>query len=334
MTELPASGPIILLDGEQGLLAVAPDSGAVTRFTPTPTADPAALLAGPRALFSGRLLGLSGQSYALPLPRGAFGAALSPDGRTLAYAVAGERGASAIRLVGLDGAEDRPLTDQGAEPSWLADGALGLRDGDTLGGGHVVRVRPDGADLTVLVDGGGARLHDLSFSPDGTRLLVVSSRAGDRPGESASSLLLGERGGPSTTFDAGSGGHVGQPRFSPDGARFGFLARLPSEGERRSPTNLYVAGADGAPRALLGLSAKKPSFLPWGGAYAGVVAWAWSPDGDAITFAAALSGDCRKNGDGALLCKHDLYVVRADGQDMRKVARLGLSAPPTLLWAR
>lgn len=329
---LPEQGTRILLDTGEVLLAIDPEGGAALRWEPAPAAALSEVLARPHVLLGERALAFEGLAQALPLPARGFDAALSPDGKTLAYALEGAGGSASLRLVEVDGGGDRPLTDQGAEPRWLADGALVLRDGDASSGRNVVEVRPDGSGLRLRSDGGGYSVDDLDVSPDGARVVFAGRRAGATAGETAGALLLAQDGQTRPIFEAGSGGDVYTPRFSPDGQQIGFLARRPSRGEARQPTTLYVLGPDGEARPVLDLEAAPPSLLGLGGATSGVRRWAWSPDGAQLAMVAAMAGDCRANPDGALICDYDLYVVGADGEGLRRLTELRLAEVPALAW--
>ena len=136
-------GPVILLRVDAGLIVVNPEEGGPRRLTTTPatTADDA-LNAAP-VLFSPQLLTPTGLAWTLPLPKGAGGASLSPDGRSVAYTAPDDKNGARVRRMGVDGLGDEPVSDQGGEVTWLADGQLGLRDGDALAGRHIVRVGAD-----------------------------------------------------------------------------------------------------------------------------------------------------------------------------------------------
>lgn len=329
-------GPVILLRVESGLIVVNPDEGGPRRLSTTPAPSAEAALQDAPVLFSPQLLTPTGLAWSLPLPRGAGGASLSPDGRSVAYTAPDERGGARVRRVGVDGQGDAAVSDQGGEVTWLADGKLGLRDGDALAGRHVVRVGADGAGLTVLATGGARSLKNPSFTPGGEAVVVVAMSPGDRPGEHKSEVVWADGASERAMLSLGSGSDAWSPKIAPDGRAVAVMARPPSVGEERAPTNLYVGdlGAEEALRALLPLEAKTPTFLPFGSAYKGVVAFAWSPDSQRLAFVAALEGDCRKGGMGELVCSYDLYVIDADGQNLRRLTSVGFTELPALRWAR
>ena len=330
-------GPVILLRVDAGLIVVNPDEGGPRRLTTTPatTADDA-LNAAP-ALFSPQLLTPTGLAWTLPLPKGAGGASLSPDGRSVAYTAPDDKNGARVRRMGVDGLGDEPVSDQGGEVTWLVDGQLGMRDGDALAGRHIVRVGADGAGLTVLATGGQRALKNPSFTPGGEAVVFVAMSAGDRPGESTSEVLWADGVNERALLSLGSGADAWAPKVSPDGKNVLVMARPPNPGGDRAPTNLYVGpiGPTAEPlRALLPLETKTPTFLPVNSAYKGVVAAAWSPDNLRLAFVAALAGDCRKGGMGELVCSYDLYVIDADGQNLRRLTNVGFTELPALRWAR
>ena len=183
-----------------------------------------------------------------------------------------------------------------------------------------------------------AALDSLTvLTPGGEAVVFVALSAGDRPGEHRGEVVWADGASERTLLSLGSGSDAWSPKIAPDGGAVAVMARPPSQGEARSPTNLYVGALGPAAeplRPLLPLEAKTPTFLPFGGAYKGVVALAWSPDSQRLAFLAALEGDCRKGGMGELVCSYDLYVIDADGQNLRRLTSVGFTEQPALRWAR
>lgn len=331
---LPAEGAVVLLLGPDGLLAVDPDQGTVTRWTPAPADSAAEVLAAPHARYGYELLSFEGKRYKLSLPAGGHDPSLSPDGTTLAYTLDKPDMAAQVRLVGLDGTKDRALTDAGASPTWLPDGTIGLRNGGQVAGDAIFRLNPDGTGITQVAREADRAVVSLDWSPDGASVVYATRAPGARAGERQTAIWWSDGQTTRALATPPSGGDATVPRFSPDGARVALLWQDPHPGERRAPTNLAVVSVPGGePRALLDLEAKEARFLP-GGAYAGVVEYAWSPDSRRLAFLAALEGDCRKEGNGDLICKYDLYVVGADGSGMKRVTKLGLKRASAVVWAR
>ena len=157
-------------------------------------------------------------------------------------------------------------------------------------------VRGDGSDLRILTDGSG-NFGFPSWSPDGRRL-VYRVADGGRFGLSvvdvdtrAVSVL--------TTGSA----HDNSPSWSPNGERIVFTS------DRDGDFEVYTIRIDGTDLRRLTRSPGNDAHT------------AWSPDGEWIAFASARGGFK----DEAPLHPHnpqpygDLYVMRADGSDVRRL---------------
>ena len=331
VTVLPADGPVVLVAGEGGPRVVNPDTGAVATWTLREAYDPAQLVLSDHVVFAGRLSSVTGTSALLPTPAGGREAALSPEGGAVAYLATGQGMASSVRICALDGSDDRLLMDGAGSPTWLSADQVGLRDGDQFSGSRALRVPVAGGAPSLALDGGERALRSLAWSAGGARVIAAASGPGDRAGERRGLILSGTDGPATVLYDAGSGGDVWEPRLSPDGTRLAFLARAPSVGAARSATLLYVGEVGGPFLPVLDLAPGEPRLLG-GGAAAGVGSYAWSPDGSRLVFLAAMAEDCRKNGNGELICRYDLYVTEGGGA--RKVAKLGLPQAGALGWVR
>ena len=190
---------------------------------------------------SGRALFLradGGPAGCIDLGPGAGEAAISPDGRRIAYTREEEGAATRPRrlyLADRDGAGRRALGGGGGlqhRPSWSADGAALLYTASGAAGGEdVYRTSLDGADDRQLT-AGRDRWLEPSEAPDGT-IVVSSDRGGDfdlwrlEPDGGHPRLLLARP------------GNDAAPRVSPGGDRILFVSG--AYGERR----VWLAGLDG-----------------------------------------------------------------------------------------
>src|SRR4051794_380084 len=175
---------------------------------------------------------------------------------------------------------------RGLDPAWSPDGT---RLAVATARGIAVLAADGSQQRTVAV---GAQ---PAWSPDGTRLAFV--RGGDvyvqrLDGGAAVRLTRGER-------------HAGYPAWSPDGRRVAF------DSDRSGDFEVYVVGVDG--RGLTNLT-NRPDAFDFGAA--------WSPDGSRIAWvsnrdharAPVTCGDA---------CEFELFTMRADGRDLRRVTRGG-----------
>ena len=245
-------------------------------------------------------------------------AAWSPDGTRLAYIINclvrskedaspcrhPESASSGVWVKGAMGAARRVLPFSKTSSAWSmtfawspdsTSLAIGLWDGVHAG---VYLATGALSDPRIVPGSEGLHPEVLSWSPDGTRILV-----GSDPGVSVVSVRDGSSNQLSESgFD---------PQWSPDGSRVAFTA---PDVAHRVPFGLYVAAADGSNTTLV----------------ADAGPFAWSPDGAQLAYEA-----WAHVGRGGHVAK-GIFIVRDDGsrstvlryQD-RKTAMEG----PTLVWS-
>jgi Tol biopolymer transport system component len=218
----------------------------------------------------------------------------SPDGRQIAFEQErGETNAAIEIAETSSGRVQRTLSSGDAvyEPAWSPDGSwiAFVRSGD------LVVVHPDGSSLHALVRGrAGFGLSDLAWSPDGDRIAFVAQN-GEEPGEVDSVTLDGER-----VRLAPTKGHLSQftetPSWSPDGDNVLFTTWY-----------AWELGSDFAIMKARAYGGGADTLVDQGG----YDAWpTWAQDGSWIAFVSARDTEA----DG-----QDLYVMRANGKDVRRL---------------
>ncbi|EPX59664.1 tolB protein precursor, periplasmic protein [Cystobacter fuscus DSM 2262] len=266
-------------------------------------------------------------------PEDEYPAAPSPDGAAMLVVSAAEvQGLhmEQLWLVPLDGGPRVKVTEprgRARNPSWAPDGSWLVAESDAQGFSDVVRQAPR-ADAEVL---GLATAREGNFepsvSPDGSRVVFVSSREGDPE------LYVMKADGTDVRRLTHFPREDVAPRWSPDGQWISFLS------DRDGRTRLYVMKADGTELRPVSASAtvgdeREPAWSPDGRRLAFVAAskdpketkariWvvdvaggepvaltrgqavedqpAWSPEGKHLVFASERTGDV------------ELFLMRADG---------------------
>jgi Tol biopolymer transport system component len=219
----------------------------------------------------------------------------SPDGKLIADAEfetpCGMCSPPEIAVLAADGSEPaRVLPDQSVgngHPSWSPDGArIAYGENaapDILG---IFVMHADGSQPVKLDQGSGGT--DPAWAPDGSA--VAATRDGIvviASDDSSARQLTGP-------VPAGSATELTRaPAWSPDSASLAFAGA----------DGLYAIG-----RAGDGLH--RVAALP------GIVAVAWSPDGMLIAFAAGCQGTTASCANDRT---HDIWTVRPDGSDLRRV---------------
>jgi Tol biopolymer transport system component len=215
-------------------------------------------------------------------------------------------------------------------------------------GGDIWTARPDGSHERRLTRRRGPE-DDPSWSPDGRRLAYRDSRRGynlndeiyvmDRDGSHRRNLTRSPRmndWGPAWSpdgrliaFNSATELHVMRPDgrrmrrivrieaeypdWSPDGKRLAFMSMQPHATGSDPNYDVYVVGIDGSGLRRL---------TDW----PGEDGWpAWSPDGRLIAYTTSQDSEGQYRGPGPYL---DVYVMRPDGSEKRRVVRRIFGAFP------
>jgi TolB protein len=156
---------------------------------------------------------------------------------------------SSLYIADADGSNEQPLTQPGSmnyNPAWTVRGDWIAFTSDRAGSADLFRVHPDGTGLERLTDD-PAFDDQAAFSPDGKRIVFVSTRAAGR----ANLWTLDIATRRVTRLTSGDGGDF-RPAWSPDGQWIAFSSdrgsELPSakgRWERLQLVDLYVIHPDG-----------------------------------------------------------------------------------------
>jgi Tol biopolymer transport system component len=235
-------------------------------------------------------------------PSNDLGPAWSPDGRAIAFVKMiqkkcapnstdprcdGNDYETFLYVVNGDGSGLRRLT---THPEWLFNPSWSA-DGKTIRYGRYL-VQADGSGQTELprnVAFGGA------WSPDGKRIAyaVIDTSPGDRTDDADAGLWVVNADG-SNPRQLARNAAGSNPAWSPDGRRIAFR-RYPQGIGSAGPSGLFVVNADGSGLRRL---TRHEENVPR--------SFAWSPDGRTMAF----------------LHNREVYIVKADGSDERRLTQL------------
>ena len=168
---------------------------------------------------------------------------VSPDGRWIAYVGHGEMGLSNIFVLPSQGGEAQNLTgalskDQKLAPAWRPD-SQGLAYVEYSGGKLGLRViGRDGRGAAALTDQAFSNASP-SWSPDGRRLVFVSSREGTRMDLARGDIYVMNADGSGAVNLTQHPAEDNQPVWSADGQTIYFMSL------RDGPAQIYAVAADG-----------------------------------------------------------------------------------------
>jgi Tol biopolymer transport system component/DNA-binding winged helix-turn-helix (wHTH) protein len=214
--------------------------------------------------------------------------AISPDGRTIAFARALSAGVEDLYLAPVEGGEARRLTTDNRDVTgldWSGDGERLFFSSDRAGTYNLWEIPVDGGELRMIA-GGGSKIKDPSVSVQGKTVAFESwiyeiniwQLSLVNESDVAPSALIS-----STQWDYA-------PAVSPDGTRLAFTST------RSGSHELWLAASDGSnPTQLTSFEG------PWTGMPD------WSPDGKELVFVARPEGPA------------DLYVVSTAGAPPRRL---------------
>jgi serine/threonine protein kinase len=294
------------------------ESPAQAAFDALPRADPlpAGTLVEPRSADGAvdlYLVDTGSGSTTLQLtkvPGDDVGPLISPDRRSVVYQHDTGAGTE-LRVVASDGTGDRPLfgSDIGCpkvgRPAWNPVDPTQLALTCALGDGSTLRVLALDGTVVRELPTGIAVVDDLSFSPDGTRLVFWGAPDGSTGGGSLFLLPADGSAGPQQITDSAQDA---DPVWAPDGQHVVFRRVIAPDQSR-----IFVIAPDGSGERQL-TSGSGMDQDP-----------TWSPDGTMIAYKSNRPGDRARQGD-------HIWVMQSDGAGQRQLDDGGGTATNAPAW--
>jgi Tol biopolymer transport system component len=203
-----------------------------------------------------------------------------------------------IYVMNGDGTGQTNLTNnpaQDASPVWSPDGTriafTSNRPGpaNPTGRSNIYVMNADGSGVRQLTRNGegnitDGRVYDPAWSPDGTKLVFVSSFMG----ELSNLVVINVEGELAATFISTI--EAADPAWSPDGTRIAYAGRegVSNLEDLTGARHIYVVNADGSGKTRLTNIASPFNSFPYPPQASGP---SWSPDGKRLVFAGKLGND-------------------------------------------
>jgi dipeptidyl aminopeptidase/acylaminoacyl peptidase len=222
---------------------------------------------------------------------GGPGGARQPTARrdgVLAFVTEAESGRPMIRLVEVDGGEERDLI-AGVDPAWAPDGARLAYAAYKDGTSQVFSILASG-ESPIQATAEEVYAGQPIWSPDGTHLAFVAERDGNWD------VWVTAVGGGDARRLTEDPGMDWAPAWSPDGSMVAFVSN------RSGSHQIYTMRSDGTEVRLLSdfaLGAESPS---------------WSPEGFWLAFVAY-------TGEGTGINAREIYLMRSDGQNQVRLTQ-------------
>lgn len=326
VVELPAAADCILFLDERQPMAFNVTTADLLAWNPTEVKLAAELGPGDRFQCWTRLFSTGGRVWSIPAPIEKWiDLRISPDASRIAWEVLYDEPRDGVWIQDVSGAPAQRWGDGGWDPAFSPDG----RDLYVCWGSLLLEGASRAQARTVYAaPETSRRVYRPAVSPDGQEVAFLLKE----PADNTMRLCVVPRsGGPARELHVGLVAEVlSDPHWSPDGRQIAFLDQMPLRSEHPVRTLAVVDATGGPARRLMELD------MGWLHP-AGVVAFAWSPDGRQLAFVASLQGNTvLLNEGGALRHHHDLYTIGADGSGMTRRTRLrfvgGSVSPDTLVW--